>query len=159
VCGKDRLSALYHYILLIHSICIEKGGFVRETKSLIPTVFQHHLSEKNLKSSKKYRDVQAMRKIKDTISKIPRHNSGKFWDTNPVISDKNGNRRKQSVKHHADSDRKFRKPIPFPKNTVTDESNQKFRNQFPEYQKIPKPFSSLMMVDGYTLYLYFCWIF
>jgi hypothetical protein len=47
--------------------------------------------------------------------KIPRH--------------KSGNRRKQSVKHHADSDtdsnRKFRKPILFSKNTVTGESDRK----------------------------------
>jgi hypothetical protein len=57
--------------------------------------------------------------------KIPRHNSRKFRDTNPVISDKTGNQRKRSVRHHADSDRKFRKPILFSKNTVTDESDQK----------------------------------
>jgi hypothetical protein len=41
--------------------------------------------------------------------KIPRHNSGKFRDTNPVISDKN----------------RFRKPSPFSKNTVTGESDRK----------------------------------
>jgi hypothetical protein len=59
------------------------------------------------------------------MKKIMRHNSGKFRDTNPVISEKTGNRRKRSVKHHADSDRKFRKPISFSKNTVTGESDQK----------------------------------
>jgi hypothetical protein len=74
-----------------------------------------------------------MRKI--TCWKIPRHNSEKFRDTIPENSEtqfrqfptKTGNRRKRSVKHHADSDtdsdRKFRKPIPFSKNTVTGESD------------------------------------
>jgi hypothetical protein len=57
--------------------------------------------------------------------KNPRHNSGNFRDINPVISDKTGNRWKRSVKQHADSDRKFRKPMPFSKNTVTDESDRK----------------------------------
>jgi hypothetical protein len=63
-------------------------------------------------------------KFRDTIPKnsetqfrkIPRHKSGNF-------------RQKRLVKHHADSDtdsdRKFRKPIPFSKNTVTGESDRK----------------------------------
>jgi hypothetical protein len=54
--------------------------------------------------------------------KFPRHKSGNFRQ-------KTGNRWKRSVKHHADSDtdsgRKFRKPIPFSKNTVTGESDRK----------------------------------
>ena len=79
-------------------MCIENDGFVRETKSLISIAFQHHLTpKKNLKASKKYknkqslsRNVQAMRKnhMLENSEKIPRHNSGNFRDTNPVISDK-----------------------------------------------------------------------
>jgi hypothetical protein len=72
-----------------------------------------------------------MRKI--TCWKIPRHNSEKFRDTIPENSEtqfrqfptKTGNRRKRSVKHHIDPDRKFWKPIPFSKNTVTGESDRK----------------------------------
>jgi hypothetical protein len=89
--------------------------------------------------------------LRHNFRKILRHNSGKFRDTNPVISDKTGNRRKWTVKHHADSDRKFRKPIPFSKNTVTGESDRKFRNRFPEYRKIPKPFSSLLTATVPTI--------
>ena len=88
-----------------------------------------------LENSEKIRDTipknseTQFRKISRHKSGIPRHNSEKFRDTNPVISDKTGNRRKRSVKHHADSDtssdRKFQKPIPFSKNTVNDESDRK----------------------------------
>jgi hypothetical protein len=71
---------------------------------------------------------------------ILRHKSGNFRQK-PVTEEK------RSVKHHVDSDtdsnRKFRKPIPFSKNIITGESDQKIRNQFPEFRKIPKPFSSL----------------
>jgi hypothetical protein len=71
--------------------------------------------------------------------KIPRHNFGKFLDTNLVIFDKTGNRRKRSVKQHADSDtdsdRKFRIPILFSKNTVTDESDRKISKSVSEIPK------------------------
>jgi hypothetical protein len=86
-------------------------------------------------------------KSKTQFRKNPRHNSEKFRDTNPVIFDKTGNRRKRSVKHHADSDidsdRKFQKPIRFRKIPLLVNLIEKIRNRFPEYQKILKPFSSL----------------
>jgi hypothetical protein len=109
-------------------MCIENGGFVRETKSLISTAFQHHLTPKkilkrpkNIKISNPYPEMYR-RCEKITCWKIPK----KFRDTIPT---KTCNRWKRSVKHHADSDtdsdRKFRKPIPFSKNTITDESDRK----------------------------------
>jgi hypothetical protein len=85
-------------------MCIEKCGFVRETKSLIPTAFQHHLSQKkilrrpkNTKISNSYLETymrckkshaENSEKSKTQFRKIPRHNSGKFRDTNRVISEK-----------------------------------------------------------------------
>jgi hypothetical protein len=52
------------------------------------------------------------------FQKIPRYKSGNFRK-------KTDNRRKRSIKHHTDSDRKFWKPILFSKNTVTGESDRK----------------------------------
>jgi hypothetical protein len=144
--GKDILSALYHYILLIHNIYIEKSEFIRETKSLIPTAFQHYLSQKkilrrpkNTKISNPYLEtyMRCEKSHAGKFRKIPRHNSEKFRDTISensetqirYFSTKTGNQRKRSVKHHADSDtgsdRKFRKLILFLKNTVTGESDRK----------------------------------
>jgi hypothetical protein len=88
--------------------------------------------------------LEKSEKFRDTIPK----NSGKFRDTNPVISEKTGNRRKRTVKHHTDSDRNFRKPIPFSKIPLPMNPIEKFRNPFPEYRKIPKPFSSLRLREG-----------
>jgi hypothetical protein len=70
-----------------------------------------------------------MRKI--TCWKIPIHKSG-------IFRQKTGNRRKRSVKHHADSDRKFRKPISFSKNTVTNESDRKISKSVFEIPKNSK---------------------
>jgi hypothetical protein len=82
-------------------MCIEKSGFVRETKLLITAAFQHHLSQKiltrpkNTKISNHYLETYRrcekahagkFRKNQDTIPensetqfwKIPRHKSGNF---------------------------------------------------------------------------------
>jgi hypothetical protein len=116
-------------------MCIEKGGFVRETKLIISTAFQHHLSKKiilkrpkNTKISNPY--PETYRRCKQSDARKFRK---KFETLFRKIPTKTGNRRKLSVKHHADSDtdsdtdsdRKFRKPIPFSKNTVTGESDRK----------------------------------
>jgi hypothetical protein len=71
-------------------MCIEKGGFVRETKSLISTAFQHHLPKKNLKVSKKYKkEILIQRRTGDPKKSHAGKFRKKFRDTNPLISDKN----------------------------------------------------------------------
>ena len=68
-------------------MCIEKGGFVRETKSLISTAFQHHLSQKNLKASKNTKISNSYpetymrceeKHMLENSQKILRHKSGNF---------------------------------------------------------------------------------
>jgi hypothetical protein len=118
---------------------------VEKNKSLISTAFQHHLSQKNLKVSKKYKISNP---YLETYRRCEKSHAGKFRDTIPKNSEtqfqkiprhKSGNRMKQSVKHHADSDRKFRKPILFSKNTVTDEFDRKISKSV---SRIPKNFET-----------------
>jgi hypothetical protein len=73
--------------------------------------------------------------------KIPRHKFGNFRQT--------GNRRKRSVKHYVDSDRKFRKPIPFSKNTVTNEFDRKISKSV---FGIPKNFETVFIPTSYALF-------
>jgi hypothetical protein len=56
-------------------MCIEKGGFVRETKSLIPIAFQHHLSQKNLKASK---NTKISNPYLETYRRCEKSHAGKF---------------------------------------------------------------------------------
>ena len=89
-------------------MCIENGGFVRETKSLISTAFQHHLSKKILKRPKNTKKAiliqkctsdakkshagkfrKNFRKNSETqFRKFPRHKSGNFRQK--PVTDGNG---------------------------------------------------------------------
>jgi hypothetical protein len=90
--------------------------------------------------------LENFEKSKTQFRKIPRHNSGKFRDTNPVISEKTSYQRKRLVKHHADSDtdsdKKFRKPILSSKNTITGESDRKISKSV---SGIPKNFETIFI--------------
>jgi hypothetical protein len=120
---------------------------------------------KNLKVSKKYKISNPYLEM---YKRCEKSHARKFWDTIPENSEtqfrkisrhKSGDRMKQSVKHHADSDKnsenrfRFRK-IPLPMNSI-----EKFRNRFPEYRKIPKPISSLILTveAQLTIWPNRCW--
>jgi hypothetical protein len=102
-----------------------------------------------LENSEKFRDT-IPKNSETRFRKIPRHKSGNFRQ-------KTGNRRKRSVKHHADSDtgcdRKFRKPIPFSKNTVTDESDRKISKSV---SGIPKN-SETVFIPSHIFLVFICY--